>query len=87
MHLGNKRNHSLKATCATHLYQGNVDEQQIMECTGHQSLAGVHAYKQTANVQVENLSAILDGTSLNQLAMCTRGSVPTGEHVNIQFNM
>ena len=37
---GNYTNHSWRATAATHLYQHGVDEQLIMERTGHQSTAG-----------------------------------------------
>ena len=35
---GYKTNHSLRATTATQLHQAGVDEQLIMECTGHWSL-------------------------------------------------
>lgn len=38
---GYKTNHSLRATTATRLYQAGVDEQLIMERTGHRSLDGV----------------------------------------------
>jgi hypothetical protein len=54
----NKLNHFLKVTCATRLYQSNVDEQMIMERTGHRSLAGVRAYKRTCNVHPQFLTAI-----------------------------
>ena len=43
-------NHSLHSTCATTLYQANVDEQLIQEITGHRSLA-VRSYKRTCNSQ------------------------------------
>ena len=32
-------NHSLRSTCATKLYQKNVDEELFQEVTGHRSLA------------------------------------------------
>jgi hypothetical protein len=83
---GNKRNHSLKATCATRLYQANVDEQMIMERTGHRSLAGVRAYKRTSNVQIENSSALLGGSVIQEIAKVLRGSVPSVESVSINFN-
>ena len=40
---GYKTNHSLQATAATHLYQAGVDEQLMMERTGHCSLEGVRS--------------------------------------------
>jgi hypothetical protein len=57
---GKKTNHSLRATCATRLYQAGVEEQQIMERTGHRSVAGVRAYKRTSDIQIANCSAVLD---------------------------
>ncbi len=42
---GIKTNHSLRATTATRLYQSGVDEQLVMERTGHRSLEGVRNYK------------------------------------------
>ena len=44
---GFKTNHGLRATAATRLYQSGVDEQQIMERTGHQSIEGYGSYKRT----------------------------------------
>ncbi len=38
---GFRTNHSLRATAATRLYNAGVDEQQVMEVTGHRSLDGV----------------------------------------------
>ena len=43
-------NHSLRATCATTLYQADIDEQIIQEITGHRSLA-VRSYKRTNEYQ------------------------------------
>ena len=43
-------NHSLRATAATKLYQHDIDEQLIMEITGHRSLA-VCSYKRTSDKQ------------------------------------
>ena len=43
-------NHSLRSTCATNLYQCNIDEQLIQEITGHRSLA-VRSYKRTCDSQ------------------------------------
>ena len=40
-------NHSLRASAATRLFEGGVDEQLIMSRTGHSSREGVRAYKRT----------------------------------------
>ena len=47
---GHYTNHSLHATTATKLYQNNIDEQIIMEITGHQSMA-VRTCKRTSDAQ------------------------------------
>ena len=57
---GYRTNHSLRATTATRLYQAGVDEQLIMERTGHRSLDGVRRYKHTSMPQKEVLSDILN---------------------------
>lgn len=59
---GYRTNHSLRATTATRLYQAGVDEQLVMEQTGHQSLEGVRSYKRTSTDQQESMSNILNGT-------------------------
>ena len=55
---GHYTNHSLCATMATKLYQNNVDEQMIMEITGHCSLA-VRSYKRTSDHQQRQASRCL----------------------------
>ncbi len=60
---GYKTNHSLRATTATRLYHAGVDEQLVMERTGHRSLEGVRSYKRTSVPQQEGLSDILNGNS------------------------
>jgi len=57
---GFKTNHSLRATAATRLYQSGVDEQMIMEKTGHRSLDGIRSYKRTSDEQRETLSDIMN---------------------------
>ena len=57
---GFRTNHSLRATAATRLYNAGVDEQQVMERTGHRSLDGVRSYKRTSMQQKEALSDILN---------------------------
>ena len=56
---GFKTNHSLRATATSRLYHSGVDEQLIMERTGHRSLEGVRSYKRTSDTQRESLSDIL----------------------------
>ena len=53
---GYKTNHSLRATTTTRLYEKGVDEQQIMERTGHRSLEGVRSYK-TEDIRQAEASA------------------------------
>ena len=55
-------NHSLRATAATRSYRAGVDEQLIMDKTGHRSLEGVRSYKRTNMEQQENMSDILPAT-------------------------
>ena len=43
----------------TRLYQAGIDEQLIMETTGHHSLEGVSSYKRTNTEQQESVSDIL----------------------------
>ena len=46
--------HSLRAMTATQLHQcGCMDEQQIMERTGHRSLEAVRSYKMSSTEQLE----------------------------------
>ena len=57
---GFKTNHSLRSTAASRLYQAGVDEQLVMERTGHRSLEGVRSYKRTCDEQRIALSDILN---------------------------
>ena len=57
---GYKTNHSLRATIATRLYLSGVDEQLVMERTGHRSVEGVCSYKRTSDTQCQALSDILN---------------------------
>lgn len=63
---GRKTNHSLRATCATRLYNKSIDEQLIMERTGHRSTKAVRAYKRTSEKLLQNTSVIIDGRSIEQ---------------------
>ena len=57
---GYKTKHSLRATSTSRLYQAGVDEQLVMERTGHRSLEGVRSYKRTSEQQREVLSDVLN---------------------------
>ena len=58
---GYRTNHSLRATAATRLHQsGCVEEQEIMQRTGHRSIEAVRSYKQTSSEQLEQVSDILN---------------------------
>jgi integrase len=81
---GAKRNHSLRATCATRLYQAGVDEQLIMERTGHRSVDGVRQYKRTSNMQLQNCSAVIDGHSVASVAAQEKKS--SGAAVQFNFS-
>ena len=48
---GYKTNHSLHATAASRLYHKGIDEQLVMERTGHRNIEGVRSYKRTHEQQ------------------------------------
>ena len=56
---GFKTNHFLRVTTATRLFQAGVDEQLIMERTGHHSTDGIQTYKRSSAEQEEAISDIL----------------------------
>ena len=57
---GYKTNHSLRATAATRLFNEGIEEQLIMERTGHHSIDGVRSYKRTSTEQMMAVSYILN---------------------------
>ena len=57
---GYRTNHSLRATNATRLYAHGVDEQIIMEQTGHSSVEGVRSYKHMSEAQQMVISNVLN---------------------------
>ena len=59
---GFKTNHSLRVTSTITLYQSGVDEQLVMEQTGHRSIEGMCSYKRTSDEQRMTLSDILNGS-------------------------
>ena len=71
---GYKTNHSLRATNATWLFDSDVDEQLIMERTGHLSCEGVRSYKRTSEAQCEKLSDILNCSKKTCLPEDIQGS-------------
>ncbi len=56
---GYKTNHSLHVTTATRLFQAGIDEQLIMERTGHHSTDGIRTYKRSSMQLQEDISDIL----------------------------
>ena len=56
---GNKTNHSLRATGATHMYESGVPEKLIQERTGHHSLEALRSYERSNAGQHQTVSAIL----------------------------
>ena len=74
--VGYYTNHSLRATAATRLQHHNIEEQQIMERTGHRSAEAVRSYKRTSNHQQEIASGILN----NEKRHCGN-SMTEGGHI------
>ena len=87
---GRKTNHSLRATCATRLYNNSVDEQLIMERTGHRSTKAVRAYKRTSERLLENTSVVIDGRSIqNEINSTVSGKTDIHFHIvnsNVTIN-
>ena len=52
---GYKTNHSLRATAATRLYSSSVDEQLVMERTGHRSTEEIRSYKRTSSEAISDI--------------------------------
>ena len=68
-------------TAATRLYQSGVDEQLVMERTGHRSLEDVRSYKRTSDTQCQALSDILNcskktRTDSSSNEICTVPTLP-----------
>ena len=58
---GYHTNHSLRALAATRLHHsGCVEEQEIMERSGHRNSEAVRSYKRSSNEQLQQLSDILN---------------------------
>ena len=63
---GYKTNHSLRVTLATRLFKEGIDEQLIMAKTGHRSTDGVRSYKRVSKEQLELISNVVQGGSLEK---------------------
>ena len=57
--VGSYTNHSGKRTCATSLYKAGLDEQSIMDRTGHRSTA-VRGYKSKTDEVEQKVSEVLN---------------------------
>ena len=55
-------NHSPRATSTIRMYEAQLDKASIIQCTGHRSVNGEHAYKRRTDRLGELTSAILNGT-------------------------
>jgi integrase len=56
---GLRSNHSMRTTSTTGVYAAGINEQLIMEHTGHRSVEGVRSYKRTYVHQEEGTSDVL----------------------------
>ena len=56
---GHQTNHSLRATGATEMYQGNVPEKLIQERTGHRLLKSLRVYERSTDEQHKAVSTLL----------------------------
>ena len=56
---GNKTNHRLRATGATHLHESGVPEKIIKERTGHRSFEALRMYERTNESQHKAVSSLL----------------------------
>ena len=57
--IGDKTNHSLRATGASILFQSNVPEKIIQERTGHRSLKALRLYERTTAKQNQQVAKVL----------------------------
>ena len=59
---GNKTNHSLRAACATQLYEAGIPEKLIQDRTGHRSLSSLRRYEKPSEMQLRACGDVLDST-------------------------
>jgi len=67
--INERTNHSLRATCATRMYEGKIDEQVIMERTGHRSVMGVRVYKKTSDILIKDSQVTLHQQNSKKVKM------------------
>ena len=72
---GNKTNHSLKATGATRMFEGNVLEKIIQEQTGHRSVEALRTYQRTSLQQQKAVSCLLASPCKSNFIDLTSGAV------------
>ena len=61
--VGNKTNHSLRATSATEMYNFEVPEKLIQERTGHRSLKALRVYEWSSDNQHQAVPSLLSSSS------------------------
>ena len=82
--VGRFTNHSLRATCATRMYENNVPKQIIKETTGHVSDC-VRVYKRTSEDLKRNASEKVTGVKVDEdsLDVCTDEAEVKNEKENV----
>ena len=70
-------NHSGKVTCASQLFEAQMDEQLIMTRTGHRSSDGVRSYKLTAPSLEKHVSSTLDPPTKRKTLDGKENHIPT----------
>ena len=65
--VGNKTNHSLRATSASELFKRGVPEKILQETTGHRSLEALRIYERSSEGQHKVASTILARKSAFQM--------------------
>ena len=87
--VGYYTNHSLRATAATRLHHHNIEEQQIMERTGHRSAEAVRSYKRTSSHQQQRVSGILNNEkrhcNASKAAKCTSVHVKANQSAQMHY--
>ena len=82
----------MRITAATRLFHKGVDEQLIMERTGHRSLDGVRTYKRPCKEQHKELSNVLHGsekrvkTEEKEINVVPRNKMSTHDTTKPVFN-
>ena len=79
---GFETNHSLRVTTATRLFQSGIDEQLIMDRTGHRSVDGIRRYKRVSEDQKQETSNILNSATNGDVS-ATRNDQSTSKKSKI----